>query len=157
MENVNLEIRNFCLGDEKEILEIHKEGEIFFEDFPISENFIVETALRNDFRIFVAENKDNKGILGFIGVLFHSNVGRAEIGPIAVRKNFREKKIGTELLSHAINFLKEIGIRRVTVRVKENNLNALKFFRKFNFLQEGYFKDYTKNHENVVQMVKFLY
>lgn len=153
---VNFEIRNFSISDANEIFKIHKENEIFFEGFSFSEEFIIEISQRSDFKFFVCESNNGK-ILGFSGVLFNQNTGRAEIGPIAVRSELQRMKIGSKLLEHTLKFLIEIGIRRATARIKVKNINAIKFFKKFGFSVEGYFKEYTKEREDIVQVVKFLY
>ncbi|MEM2918674.1 MAG: GNAT family N-acetyltransferase [Candidatus Altiarchaeota archaeon] len=153
----NFKIRDFRISDANEIFQIHKENEKFFEDFSFSEEFIIDISQRSDFKFFVCEyNKDRK-ILGFSGVLFNQNTGRAEIGPIAVRREFQGMKIGSGLLEQTLKFLIEIGIRRSTARIKVKNTNAIKFFEKFGFSIEGYFKEYTKKGEDIVQVVKFLY
>ena len=149
-----LVIRNFHPGDEREIFPIHKENEDFFEDFSFSEEFIAELSQRDDFKFFVAEFSGN--VAGFIGALFQTAAGRAEIGPIAVKKDFQHMEIGRKLLEQMLGFLIREGIRRTTIRVKEKNTEAVNFFKKSGFSQEGHFRDYTKNHEDVVQMVKFL-
>ncbi|RLG10483.1 hypothetical protein DRN73_07700 [Candidatus Pacearchaeota archaeon] len=154
MKEREIKIREFHEGDVNEIFSIHKENEDFFENFIFDKNFILEISQRNDFKFFVVEVSGS--IVGFSGVLFHQSFGRAEIGPIALREEFKKKDIGKKLLMHTIEFLKMKGIRRVTAKIKVKKKVAIDFFKKFGFEKEGYFKEYTKNREDVVQMVKFL-
>lgn len=154
---MEIEIRNFKPDDVGEILEIHSQHKDFFEDFPITREFILEISMRRDFKFFVAEfSGGGKKVVGFCGVLFHPVVGRAEIGPIGVRVEYRNKDVGKKLLDFAEKFLIENGIRRVITKVKFSNKDAIEFFAKLGFLQEGYFKEFTKKKEDVVQLVKFL-
>ncbi len=150
----DLVIRKFHPGDERELFTIHRENEDFFEDFSFSEEFIAEISQRSDFKFFVAESSGK--IAGFVGALFQTAAGRAEVGPIAVKKDFQNREIGRELLEHMQEFLIQNGIRRVTIRVKEKNAEAVNFFKKSGFSEEGHFRDYTKNHEDVLQLFKFL-
>lgn len=149
-----VKIRDFKLGDEKIICEIHKENEEFFEDFSVSEEFILEISQRRDFKFFIAQYFNE--VIGFSGVLFYSSVGRAEIGPINIKKEFKEKGIGKLLMQHTIEFLKNERIRRITTKIKIDNKRAINFFSSLGFEQEGYFKNYTKRGEDVVQLVKFI-
>lgn len=150
----NLSIREFKPQDAKEIVRLHSASETYFEKMDISEEFILNISQRPDFRFFIATI--NEKLIGFIGVLFHENVGRAEIGPIAVDEMYRNINIGTRLLERTINFLKEREIHRLISRIKANNQMAMDFFLHRGFQKEGYFKGYTKKRDDVVQLVRFI-
>lgn len=147
-------IREFQEEDSREIAKLHKESAESFEEFEVTEDFITHVANRNDFRFFVV-CKGNE-VIGFIGFLFHVNVARAEMGPICVSPTHRKSGVGTRLLDYAINFLRDAGVQRITVRVKTNNRDALDFFKGNGFVQEGYFKKYTARGEDVVQLRRFI-
>ena len=149
-----LKIRDFRVGDVKEILRIHQANEEFFEELPVTEEFILNINRRDDFKFMVAELEGE--VIGFLGVLFHSGVGRAEVGPIGIKTEYQQRKVGKKLLEEGLKFLRKLQVKRVTSRVKKENERGIKFFESAGFSPEGYFKDYTQKKEDVVQLVKFL-
>ncbi len=149
-----LAIREFNRNDARDIVKLHSESSENFEEQEITEDFILNIAKRNDFRFFVIAIREK--VIGFIGVLFHVNVGRAEIGPICIDSTHRGGGIGTRLLNHAMEFLRQRGIRRAIVRIKSDNIRALGFFKKNGFIEEGYFREYTRRGEDVIQLRRFI-
>ena len=140
-------------SDIDSILKIHEESKDNFE-IEINREFILEISQRNDFRFFISTF--NKKVVGFIGVLFYMNLHRGETGPISVSRNFRNRGVGTKLLSYALKFMKDNGVRRIIAKVKFRNKIALSFFKKRGFVEEGFFRNYTRDNEDVVQLVKFI-
>ncbi len=150
---MEIALRPFKPENVKKILELHEKHAECFEDFEITEQFILDITQRRDFRIFVAELNE---VVGFAGVLFQEGVGRAELGPIAIDPECKENGIGTKLVYRVFDFLREKKINRVIVKVKVDNKSGLEFFRNLEFVQEGYFKRYTHGGEDVLQLVRFL-
>ena len=148
-------IREFKPSDASEIVRLHREYAEYFEEIEITEEFILNLSGRIDFKFFVTSNK-NDNIVGFVGVLFHKNVGRGEIGPIGVDSKHKKGRLGTILVTHAFDYLRKQGISRVIARVKAMNEAALEFFKSLSFREEGYFENYTKKGEDVIQLVRFL-
>jgi ribosomal-protein-alanine N-acetyltransferase len=149
-----LSIREFKSQDARDIVRLHKEFEIFFEEMNISEEFILNISRRPDFRFLIAEL--NGEVVGFIGALFYTHVARAEVGPIAVDKRYRNIGIGTKLLEKILGFLGDKKIHRVISKAKAGNQRAMDFFLHNGFTKEGYFREYTKQREDVVQYVRFI-
>lgn len=150
----DLLIREYLPGDAAPIIRLHKESEESFEEIGLSEEFIDYIAYREDFRFFMAYLGDEA--VGFCGILYYPNMRRAEIGPIAVAGNARKSKVGTMLFKNAESYLKKRNIRRVIAKVKAENTSARDFFIRMGFAQEGLFKEYTRQGEDVVQLVKFI-
>jgi RimJ/RimL family protein N-acetyltransferase len=149
-----IKIREYRHADSPEMVALHNSSEEFFEEAQVTPEFIQSISQRDDYRFFVAE-KDNK-VVGYCGVLFYQNHGRAEIGPILVSSEHRKQDFGSMLLTNVLEFLKERGIHRVIARVKSANPDAQKFFITAGFEEEGYFKKYTKKCEDVYQYVLFI-
>ena len=149
-----ISVREFRSDDARHMARLHKESEQCFEERDIDEGFILGVAGRSDFRFYVASA--GSGIVGFCGVMFYPHVGRAEIGPIAVDARYRNRKIAAKLLAGTEDFLRKSAIHRVIARVKAQNSNAVRFFLSMGFQEEGFFRRYTRNNEDVVQYVKFL-
>jgi ribosomal protein S18 acetylase RimI-like enzyme len=147
-------IREYLPGDSPAIIRMHNQSEEAFEELDLTEEFIDYIARREDFRFFVATLEGS--LIGFCGVLFYPSMGRAEIGPIAVEKNHRRTEVGKEMHDAVFEYLKRRDIRRVTAKVKASNDCATGFFKDMGFNQEGFFREYTKKKEDVLQYVKFI-
>ena len=98
-----------------------------FDDF-WNEN-ILENDLKQDSSYYViAKEKDE--ILGFAGLNFV--LDEATISNIAVRKDMRNKKIGTMLLLELINKAKEKS-SLITLEVNIKNTVAIHLYEKYGF------------------------
>ncbi|MFH1836208.1 MAG: GNAT family N-acetyltransferase [Methanobacteriota archaeon] len=147
-----MKLRGYETSDAKEVVRLHRKFNKWFEKLPVDEEFINNASLRADFKIFIAEEKGE--VAGFSGVLFQEHVGRAELGPICVDPIFQKKGVGSNLVEHAIKFLREKNIHRIIVKVKAGNVGAEEFFKSRGFEVEAKLKKYTKALEEVVQMVR---
>lgn len=148
-------IRDFMGGDAKAVVRLHDESADSFEDSAVTEEFIKEIAGRADFRLFIVSD-DRGDTIGFVGVLFHTTVKRAEVGPICIRSDRRRHGAGKRALDHAIGFLQQTGVRRIIAKVKAKNVGSVAFFKAHGFSEEGYFRSYTAQGEDVVQLVRFI-
>ena len=87
--------------------------------------------------------KINREIVGFAGVI--DTVDQLEITNIVVRKDFRKKGIGNELLTELIKLAKENGKEKITLEVNNTNLAAIKLYEKNGFKNVGFRKKYYNN------------
>lgn len=147
-------VRGFERGDAKQVVELHARFNIWFEELSIDEEFILAATLRPDFRVYVAD--EDGVILGFTGILYYEQVGRAEVGPICVTDEYQKKGVGSLLVEKAISFLKDAGIHRVVVKVKSGNNTAECFFKKQGFKIEAVLENYTRKGEDAVQMARII-
>lgn len=153
--NINhVSVRPFEAQDAQPIVELHRRFGRWFEEPEVTLDYVTGCSLRPDFRFFVAENKGS--LVGYAGALFHTSVGRAEVGPICVSDGFRNMGVGSMLLEYAISFLKEKSIHRVTAKVKSGNREGVAFFEINGFKKEAVLQRYTKKGEYAVQLVRFL-
>jgi ribosomal protein S18 acetylase RimI-like enzyme len=84
---------------------------------------------RNPTSCFVAES-DNE----ITGVIISGHDGRRGfIYHMAVKESCQRQGIGTRLLSHALNALKEEGITKVVLAVFEKNIKGNSFWEKQGF------------------------
>ena len=64
---------------------------------------------------------------------------------IAVDKNYRRLKAGTQLLIRAISVLSLLNLDTIYLEVNENNIGAVEFYKTFNFKVDrvvpGYYED----------------
>jgi len=76
-------------------------------------------------------------VMGNIYIFFTPGLrNEASISNLFVAKSQRRKKIGSALITEAINWLKQKGVKRVRMVVYRKNKNALSFLKKFGFKKE---------------------
>lgn len=73
---------------------------------------------------------------------FHKVVDEAHITNIAVRADFRGKGIGTLLMSELISRAKMLGLKYMTLEVRDGNEPAIRLYKSFGFTVEGIRKKY---------------
>ncbi len=81
--------------------------------------------------IMIENQNDVKTILGFCAVRFACDT--AEITNFAILPEAQRKHFGTEIFTHTLNFLKEKGVKEVTLEVSSANIPAQAFYKKFKF------------------------
>ena len=103
---------------------------------------ILESELKNPFSKYIIARL-NKKIVGFAGVI--DTVDQLEITNIVVKKDFRKKGIGNELLEQLIKLAKENGKGKITLEVNSTNLAAIKLYEKNGFKNVGFRRKYYNN------------
>lgn len=71
---------------------------------------------------------------------------------IAVDKNYRRLKAGTQLLVKAISILSLLKIDTIYLEVNENNTGAIEFYKTFNFKIDRLVPGYYENGEGAAVM-----
>ena len=103
---------------------------------------ILESELKNPFSQYIIAKLNGK-IVGFAGVI--DTVDQLEITNIVVKKDFRKKGIGNELLEQLIKLAKENGKDKITLEVNSTNLAAIKLYEKNGFKNVGFRRKYYNN------------
>ncbi len=83
---------------------------------------------------------------------FHKVLDEAHITNIAVKSPYRGRGIGTLLMSELINRARLLGVKYMTLEVRDNNENAIKLYRGFGFSVEGIRKRYYNNLHDALIM-----
>ncbi len=147
-------LRAFYPSDSDKVFNLYLAENTWFEDIQVSREYILECSQRSDFRFFVAE--EGQTVVGFMGVLYFPNVGRAEVGPIVVSEKRRRNGVGAALTAETLSFVAENGIRRAVAKVKKDNVGAVSFFLRCGFSVEAVLRNYTQKGEDAVQLVHYL-
>ena len=139
-------IREMKESDLEEVLEIEKRSfadpwsrKLFKEtlSFPHSVNFVLRDA--------------TGGLLGYIN--FYLIGDEAHMLNLAIHPDHRKKGFATELLSHAIAFLKSKNAADFFLEVRESNQEAIDLYKRFGFQFIGRRKRYyVKTNEDALVM-----
>ena len=89
--------------------------------------------------------KINDKIVGFVGVW--TIIDEGHITNMAVHPEFREKGVGSILLTSLIEHSKDWGCTSLTLEVRSSNNAAKGLYKKFGFLEEGVRKKYYRDNE----------
>lgn len=79
---------------------------------------------------------------------------RIEIEQFYVKPAYRNKKLGTSLLSNLIDIATKKKCESISLEVNENNLIALTLYKKFGFQITAIRERYYHNKENAYLMLK---
>lgn len=91
-----------------------------------------------DIKYFIALAKDE--IIGEVALVCHKHDKTKHNANLAVtvKKAYWHKGLGSKLMEHAINYARITGkIKNIYLEVREDNINAIKLYEKFNFKQVG--------------------
>lgn len=92
----------------------------------------------------------NNIILGFIHLTI--SFEEADIIDINIQKDFRNQGLGSSMINYA---LCTNNLKKLNLEVRENNINAIKFYEKLGFVKVRTIKNYYGN-ENAFFMIKVL-
>lgn len=147
---MNIRIKRADFDDLDRIFAIEKET---FNDYWSYES-LYEDICRTPMSFYLAAVFDDE-VVGYIG-MWHV-LDESHIMNIAVDKRYRNKGIGTLLLSALIDYSREVGIKRMTLEVREHNDAALRLYEKHGFVKDGIRKEYYRDtNEDAVIMWKEL-
>ena len=83
-------------------------------------------------------------VIGYV-IFWIKYENQGHIISIAVDKNYRRLKAGTQLLIKAISILSLLNLDTIYLEVNENNTDAVEFYKTFNFkidrIVPGYYED----------------
>lgn len=91
-------------------------------------------------------------IIGYIGGYFFQEDG--EILNFLIDKPKQHLGYGTMLFESIIQEAHQNGIKKVTLEVRESNINAISFYTKFGFNKISIRKHYYQNGDNAIVMIK---
>jgi ribosomal-protein-alanine N-acetyltransferase len=103
---------------------------------------------------FIIAEKNHK-IIGFlIGVRINNE--NAKILMLGVSKQYRNKKIGSELLKKFVGIISEINIKKIELEVRTNNRTAIKFYQNNGFKITEIQKRFYQSGENAYTMTRII-
>ena len=133
--------------------DVEKIEDHFQENFDDFWNYeILKDEIANNNSKYIVAKTETGEIIGFAGIKIILN--EAEIMNIVVHKNYRNNGIGSELLEKILDMSKILKIEKILLEVNENNENAIKLYKKYNFTQTGIRKKYYNNLTDAILMEK---
>ncbi len=133
-------VRKGGLADLSVIYRIEKES---FNN-PYSPELILNLFALYPYGFYVAEGVD--GVVGY--VIFRFVGLKGHIIALAVDKSYRNNKIGSRLLSKALEVFRERGADGAWLEVRASNLQALKFYLTKGFNRIHSVKNYYRDGED---------
>ncbi|MBO4707952.1 MAG: ribosomal protein S18-alanine N-acetyltransferase [Elusimicrobiaceae bacterium] len=112
-----------------------------------AKDFQTEAAQKTSVIFIITESKNNaKTLLGFCAVRFAFE--KAEITNFAILPQVQRMHFGTEIFAYTLNFLKEKGVKEVTLEVSSKNIPAQEFYKKFKFTNVSVRKKFYNMRED---------
>lgn len=101
----------------------------------------IENALKRKNALFLVAVANGKiiGNLNFSGGSRERTSHTGEFG-VSVLKDYWGMGIGEELIRYLINWSRGSGIRKINLRVRQDNLKAISLYKKLGFTEEGIVK-----------------
>jgi len=140
-------IEKACKDNVDVIFEINQE----FSD-GWSQNQMVSAFNSGRFNVLIA--KEGLDSLGYIS--YSVAIDECDIETIVVKKQFRRKGVGEQLIKTAEKEMLTAGIKKVFLEVRENNFPALTLYKKCGYSDISVRKNYYPDGENAVVMAKEL-
>ncbi len=103
---------------------------------------------------FIMENLDNSAFLGHVSVWVDSPM--AQILNIYVVPEMQTHGLGSVLMDFVLEFLKAHEVSTLTLEVRQTNLSAQSFYKKYGFVKVAIRKQYYENGEDADLMLKNL-
>lgn len=90
-------------------------------------------------------------VVGYI-IFWIKYENQGHIISLAVDRNYRRQKIGSNLFSKAIQILMMFNIENIYLEVNEYNLEAYEFYKGFNFKVDRVVPNYYDNKDGAIIM-----
>lgn len=130
-------IRRMIISDLEEVTSLES---VIFGTHPDVENY-KKSCLRSENVYMIAKN--NSEIIAYCTIV--TSYETADLCNIAVKEGYRRSHIAQKLLSECILCCVAIGVERILLEVRNDNIPALKFYTKMNFKKIGIRKGYYSN------------
>ncbi|MBR4447997.1 ribosomal protein S18-alanine N-acetyltransferase [Methanobrevibacter sp.] len=137
-------IRKFNPNDLKRVYEI--ENMSFSQSYGIN---MFQQLYEMGVGFLVAEEEGY--VIGYV-IFWIKYENQGHIISIAVDKNYRRLKAGTQLLVKAISILSLLRIDTIYLEVNENNTEAVEFYKTFNFKIDRTVPGYYENGDGALVM-----
>jgi ribosomal-protein-alanine N-acetyltransferase len=136
-------IRKTKINDIYQLVDLEK---MVFEQ-SLGESFLYDELMLNPFAHYFVIEIENR-IIGYIG--FRAIDENAEMMNFAINPNIQKKGYGTTLLNYSIEYLKNLGVKKIALEVRVSNENAIKIYEKNGFTKSHIRKNYYEKEDAYV-------
>ena len=127
--------------------------DILYSDF---DNFwsynILKQELENPNTTYIIAKEKNQ-VVGFAGISIC--IDEATLNNIVVKKGYRGRGLGGELLESLIDICSDLNLKTLTLEVNTSNEPAIRLYKKFGFKNLGIRKKYYNNSQDAYIMTKY--
>ncbi len=138
---------NYTLMNESHVNGVYELSKACFST-PWSLDSISKEITNKNARYIIATDSDK--VIGFVGIWIV--FGEGDITNIAVDKNYRNLKIGSNLLKELFKLIKKENCEAITLEVRKSNIPAQKLYKNFGFVEEAIRKKYYDDGEDAIIM-----
>ena len=115
---------------------------------------LFENDISNKNAYYVLAVLNNK-VIGYCGL--YKVLDEADITNIAVHPEYRRRGLAGRMLENIIEQCKLSGISKITLEVRQSNINAVSLYEKKGFKFIGERKNYySDNHETAILMTRLI-
>lgn len=136
-------IRKTKINDIYELVNLEK---MVFEQ-SLGESFLYDEFMLNPFAHYFVLEIDNL-IIGYIG--FRAIDDQAEMMNFAINPNKQKQGYGSNLLNFSIDYLQNLGVKKISLEVRVSNENAIKLYEKNGFIKSHTRKNYYEKEDAYV-------
>lgn len=99
--------------------------------------------LHNLLSLWLVAVDDDQCLMGYIGS--QTVMDETDIMNVAVSPQYRKQGVATALIESLCNVLKDKGVKKLSLEVRQSNMNAISLYQKLGFVQIGQRKNYYRN------------
>jgi len=110
-----------------------------------------------DAAVFVAESA--RGLVGRLSVARDPHPASRHVADLGlmVAAHARRRGVGWALLEQAVDWARQVGVRKLELHVFPHNEPAIRLYERFGFVREGYRKDHYRRGNGFVDAILMAY
>lgn len=117
-------LEQFCFSDPWSSLAFHSE-------------------LHNPLSLWLVAVDDDERLMGYIGS--QTVLDESDVMNVAVSPQYRKLGVATTLINSLCDALKNKGVKKLSLEVRQSNESAIALYQKLEFVQVGQRKNYYRN------------
>jgi len=143
----------YKLADENHVDQMYAIEEAVFP-VPWSYESLYQDVCEHEIAVYVVGLCDDE-VVSYAGLWYVME--ESHITNIAVKEKYRRIGIGSEMMKVLFEIAEELGVKTMTLEVRESNVAAIRMYEKTGFYKAGIRKKYyTDNNEDAYIMNKNL-
>lgn len=140
-------IRDLSRDDIQKIVELESEFKDGWSLGQLSSAF-------NGGRFYVLGAFEKEELIGFVS--FSVAIDTCDIETVLVKSDYRRRGVARTLIENAEKIIKNLGVKKVFLEVRETNMPAITLYGGLGFDKISIRKDYYLDGENAIVMAKEL-